>query len=330
MTTRSIFIKNATLIDFAWLGPQGPRGHSYSVDILWVGETDNAGMVMDFSAAKSLAKKVIDRDYDHRLWVTHSMVFNLLEPYPLTENTFVSNINSGNLQSDSFILSAPTQNICVFSDSFLSAEKNILDKLKIEKHISDTLKREFPASVKEIKITLNDAESISQPHYFSYTHSLPCHLGNCQRFHGHSYILEVFKKRDLCIESSKTIAAELNHCYFVSSRYLYETTECNKSMEILNALGIDYSSPEQMAKISTFTSANYVGSQGSFLCILPKKRVVSLPCESTIENLAQHIHERFQLNQEMTLVAYEGLGKGSIFPCTDFLREKSCTDTRYQ
>ena len=63
----SLFMRNFTVMDFAWLTPeQGIRGESYQVSAELWGEVDEKGFILDFGPCKKQMKQVVDSVLDHR------------------------------------------------------------------------------------------------------------------------------------------------------------------------------------------------------------------------------------------------------------------------
>jgi len=299
LNTTKIFIQDVTLLDCAILYPStGPKGKSWYVDITWEGFKDNNGVIFDFSLAKKSAKNTIDHEFDHKLLVNgNSIRFQsntqtiVIENYK--ENLFFA-INTYN--------NSVTR---ISKDTIAALDDNDLSLL--EKEIAQSILRNSPKNVKSVTVTLREHELNKNPNYFSYTHSLCHHYGNCQRFHGHSNIIEVFENGKLNLEKSTFAAKKLNNSYIISRSYVVDSWNTKLIQEI-----IDYC-PELLELKETVLAAQYKGTQGEVAIILPKENVFTLEQESTVENLAEFVYQLFSpQEQQIEIRAYEGLSKGAI------------------
>ena len=309
-TQRTIFVRNVTVLDCAVLFPDvGPRGRSWHVDVEWTGTTDNEGVVVDFGTAKKLAKSHIDQFYDHRLWVNSQCFIKNDSDRIIVK----SNCNSDDFNGV-FALSAPLSAVTVIENSSLSAlsfEDNLPDlgTEGVANQIAKTLLAVSPKNVSAIKVTLRTTDDAKGTHRFAYTHSLKQHDGNCQRFHGHSNIVEIFQNNKFSPLLSEQCASQLKNRYLINRSYIQENPATDAFLlELVASLkGIDVTNDHAFVR--------YDGNQGEVAIIVPRKMVCLLPEESTIENIANFMHTLMNLSETSHKVfAYEGLAKGSVFP----------------
>jgi 6-pyruvoyl-tetrahydropterin synthase len=274
-----IFIRQVTLLDCALLNPsRGPEGRSWYVDVAWQGHVDADGVVFDFGLAKKSAKATIDAWFDHRLLVEQTLVSS-----KKGRCTVESHFKTGR-----FLLDTYPDALALLPEGTLQAlwEKEDLGPLCAV--LAGAIASNGPENVTQVKVTLRENEDRHKPHYFHYTHSLRNHFGNCQRFHGHSNIVEVFDPEgNFNLEESQRARNFLHGKYLVSPEYVEQMTE-------------------HQAHVS------YQGSQGTVRLSLPQERLLLLKEESSIENICEHLNQELKLAPGWQVFAYEGLSKGAI------------------
>ncbi|BBH51983.1 6-carboxytetrahydropterin synthase [Fluviispira sanaruensis] len=296
-----IFIQNVTLLDCALFIPEkGPKGKSWYVDIVWEGEKDATGVLFDFSLAKKSAKSTIDHEFDHKLLVTASHI-----RFQSNSQIIVIGNNKSDTKESLFAINTYNNSVKKIARETLKALESD-DVSELEKEIANAILRNSPSNVKNVKVTLREDEKKKKENYFNYTHSLCHHYGNCQRFHGHSNIIEIFHKGKFDLARSAKAAKKLNNSYIISRNYLAEKWDSRLITELV----------EHCPEISDFKSeliaAQYKGTQGEVAVIMPKINTLALDCESTVENLAEYIRNQFVDDTDIEVRAYEGLAKGSI------------------
>lgn len=297
-----IFVRNVSVLDCAiWDLYSGPLGRSWNVDVEWQGATDSEGVVIDFSAAKKLAKDVIDSNFDHRLLVpknhTQSIDGGFVVCFPpLTTH-----------QSERFLLHTYESSLAVLrKEIFEEIAQNRLSLLEVE--IADSILKKSPKNVEKVKVSLSPHTQSGESHFFNYLHSLRLHQGNCQRFHGHSNTIEVFSKGSFNKDFSSTIAKRLDGKYLVADCYLREP--CTETLNALMPFLIDFELGE-----NAYTWVSYQGSQGVVSLRVPTHRLLIMPKESTIENIAEWVHSTcLDSDCSIEVRAFEGLHKGAIAP----------------
>lgn len=299
-----IFIRNVTVLDVAVLLPQiGPRGASWYVDVVLSGKKDDEGIVLDFSDAKSKLKKKIDSEFDHRLLCPLSLVKNTENKRVAIESFYKSLETEGPFGLDSYGEGIK----CLSDDIFVSLENNDTTKLELalSRYLTESLTAE--TAVLEVNVKLRSHEERNSNHFFSYTHSLKHHKGNCQRFHGHSNIVEVFREGALCTKTSTAAANLLANKYLVAADYVCE----KNTREYAAALEQFPSAKQSQVALSVL---KYEGSQGQVTVVLPTASVLIFPNETTIENISSFLHTSLRLDDTYQVFAYEGLMKGAISP----------------
>jgi 6-pyruvoyl-tetrahydropterin synthase len=193
---------------------------------------------------------------------------------------------------------------------FLNQNQNSL-----EFQIAKAVKQASPSNVTEVKIKLS--AHTPSPHYFSYTHSLRNHFGNCQRFHGHSNIIEVFVDDDLNFDLSLAAKELLADRYLVAKDYQSEFLD--PVFDRLKSYNLNYTNKgHRMSEHSPYAWVSYLGSQGAVHLVLPISKPIWLNDESSIENISAYVlaallNQQPQLKfQNIKVMAYEGLGKGAV------------------
>lgn len=302
-STTKIFIQDVTLLDCAILYPStGPQGKSWYVDVTWEGKKDQNGVLFDFSLAKKSAKSTIDHEFDHKLLVKPSSI-------RFQSNSQVIIISSFKEQENNSIFAINTYNNSVKKiarETLLALDKE--DVSLLEKEIAHAILRNSPENVTNVQVKLRPHEHHTKSNYFSYTHSLCHHYGNCQRFHGHSNIIEIYKKGSFDQEKSSYVAQKLNNSYIISRNYLVSNWNSKLVQQLIEHC------PEIPELKEKLIVAQYKGNQGEVAVIMPKENVFLLEQESTVENIAEFIKSFFQATeQEIEIRAYEGLAKGSIY-----------------
>ncbi len=298
-----IFIQDVTLLDCAILYPStGPQGRSWYVDVTWEGNKDHNGVLFDFSLAKKAAKSTIDHEYDHKLLVKPSSI-------RLQTNSQVIIVGNYKDNDQPSIFAINTYNNSVKKiarETLIALDKE--DVSLLEKEIAQSIFRNSPENVTNVFVKLRPHENYNKSNYFSYTHSLCHHYGNCQRFHGHSNIIEIYKNGTFDNDKSSFVAKKLNHAYIISRHYLVPHWNSKLIQELIEHC------PEITELKDSLIVAQYRGTQGEVAVIMPKENVFLIEQESTVENIAEFVKTLFQTTeQDIEIRAYEGLAKGSIY-----------------
>ncbi len=301
-----IFVQDATLLDCALLLPEiGPVGRSYAVDVLWEGETDSQGMVFDFAIAKRVAKQTIDQEFDHKILVKSSQIRYQDHDKVIVADSYVDPSEEKHLAF--FALNTYSQGVKKISretmKSFQSGDLSLL-----EKDMGQDILRHSPANVKNVHVTLRPHSFSQIPQGYSYTHNLCHHVGNCQRFHGHSSVLEIYKNGQLDVNVSHELAKKLNQKHIVSKSYVKDNWDHILFQEILQYC------PEIEENKEHLILLQHEGTQGVVATVLPKSAVVCLNRESTVENIAHYLYDLLGCDEGIEVRTFEGLCKGAIYP----------------
>lgn len=307
-----IFTQSVTSLDCAILAEgQLPFGKSWAVDIVWHGEKDQTGILIDFSIAKSLAKAIIDKTFDHKILTSQKLC-----PLATVEKVLLaSHPRSATLaEAHTFFGIFTFPNAIQFvSDSTLNQLKdNRCDELESE--ISQEVLKHCPKNIDRVHVKLRECEEQSNSNYFHYTHSLCHHKGNCQRFHGHSNIVNIYKNGSFENQLSTRIATQLNRKYLIHESYVVPCAQ-HDSFALLQEIF-----PHIEAFKEQLVGIDYEGNQGKNTLWLPKDHVIMLSAESTVENIAEYIWRQLISENLVTeeydieVHAFEGMSKGAICP----------------
>jgi 6-pyruvoyl-tetrahydropterin synthase len=286
-----LFIEHITILDCAFweidhkqsssFMAGKPKGKSWIVNCVLEGEADSNGILFDFGHAKKQVKKIIDEFFDHR--------------FLCPEGLIQTSQNYATFDTQNFYLRAPTQNFCVLKNSVFT-EENFYQN--VEKEIEKKILEHCPENITHVAICLEDEKFSAEFPECEYTHSLKFHTGNCQRFHGHSNGVRVLENHKIAIVETLKAANFIHGKYFVDLNYKLEGKK----------------NPSQKFCLEKYEHIFYESSQGFFELLLPSEKVVYFNSESTIENIAQFIHKNLNLPVTLSVMAFEGAYKGSVFP----------------
>ena len=297
----SIFVKNLTTLDVATLSKnKGLQGHSFNLSVEISGKKSRDGMLIDFKDLKSVIKKKIDKDIDHRIFATKSDGVSLGSHFSICKK----------INKDShIILHLPKKNF-FFIDNKTLTSTNKKTFCELSEKISTLLKKQFQNKL-QIKISLE--ESHKDANAFNYLHCLSFHEGHCKKLHGHGSTIRVYgKKGELLGPLSKKVSRMLHNKTIVSKGLLKKGNDLKKILNIINLKEI----PSYRELSSQNVTIFYTNPKGvDYLFSLPKKEAVLLGDESTIENISEHIFKLLSQTETLDIhkiVLHEGTQKGAI------------------
>lgn len=273
-----LFVDNLTVIDCSILdNERGLIGASWSVDIELAGELDKQSMVFDFSKVKRSIKQWIDQEVDHKL-----VVPSRFKNAQIGESDGQTSIEFTSNNGDLIQHSSPNTSLCLIDSKSISRKT-------VAKFVRHGLKDVLPSNVEDIKVTLRKEVGIG--HFYTYSHGLKKHDGNCQRIaHGHRSRIEIWKNGRRNRKLERKLASLWEDIYLGTSEDVSEYAH--------DRIQFDYTT-----------------EQGDFSLQLPEERVHIMECDSTVECIAEHvlgILESESPKGQFRVRAYEGIGKGAI------------------
>ncbi|MBV2129835.1 6-pyruvoyl trahydropterin synthase family protein [Arsukibacterium indicum] len=283
-----LFVNSLTVIDFSYLDLQrGMVGESYIVDAELHGSLDDTAMVFDFARVKKVIKQAIDQLVDHKLALpSHCSALSLTtEP--------ASTVVHYNSLRGTISLASP-------AEAFAAIPTHQINEQSVSLYLEQCIKPLLPANVECLKLSLR-AEA-STGFYYHYSHGLKKHDGNCQRIaHGHRSTIQIYTDGMLSPRLNKMWSERWQDCYLGTAADLCDAT----ALQVLSG------QPDAHC-------FRYQASQGWFELVIPESHCDILPCDTTVECLADYIAGELKAidnTKNYKVVAYEGVAKGAIAKC---------------
>jgi 6-pyruvoyl-tetrahydropterin synthase len=279
-----LFVRDLTVIDFSYLCQQrGLLGESYIVDVELHGDLDATSMVFDFGSVKKVIKKAIDQLVDHKLaypaqatCLTHRIEQDI--------DVLVWQSERGLIQ-----IASPAQ-AHVAIDTLAINEQSVAEFLVAQ------IKPLLPSNVQTLSFHLRAEKSAS--FYYHYSHGLKKHDGNCQRIaHGHRSTIEIYQNGMLSPRLNKYWTERWQDIYLATAEDQIAAEQCRYLKANTGDWCFQYQAP-----------------QGHFEITIPPAHCEIVPCDTTVECLADYIAAQLQQLEAASykVVAYEGVGKGAI------------------
>lgn len=279
-----LFVRDLTVIDFSYLCQQrGLLGESFIVDVELHGDLDQASMVFDFGLVKKVIKKAIDQLLDHKL--------------AIPALSTATQIIHGEVEQVQFHSARGLLQVASPAEAFAVIQSDKVDMASVIDFLTEQIKPLLPENVAKLVLQLR-TEQVSGFSY-QYTHGLKKHDGNCQRIaHGHRSTIQIFDNGMLSPKLGKYWSERWEDIYLATAE------------DKIDAAALKYLKAQNGALNFAYTSA-----QGYFEISLPESTCEVVPCDTTVECLAEYIaatlKESHQLNA-VKVVAFEGVGKGAI------------------
>jgi len=277
-----LFVDSLTVVDFSYLHPErGLLGESWLLDIELEGTLDSQGMVLDFGEVKKQVKQMVDDEFDHKLLIPLNYAqIELRKRGSRCEVTY-------RCQTGCTIRhSGPSSVSCLLDADDVTTQS-------VAKAIEMRLQPRLPENVSQIKINLRAEQRAGN--FYHVSHGLKHHAGNCQRIaHGHRSYIEIFENGKQSPALEAEWAARWSDIYIANQADLLEEKQLD---------GIAY------------YRFGYQSGQGEFELELPKAHCYLIDCDSTVENLAQHVADTLKREYplpDFVVRAFEGTGKGAI------------------
>lgn len=279
-----LFVNALTVIDFSYLcSKRGAVGESWIVDLTLHGKLNDESMVLDFGLVKKQIKGIIDECIDHKLAIPNTFDGEVVKH---ADHTTVDCY----FGEHHLAMSAPNQAYC-----FIDAPQ--VDEAAVIDFLIATITPQLPDNIDKIEIEVKPEHSKS--FFYHYSHGLKKHDGNCQRIiHGHR----------------SQIGINLNGM----SMPRLQKEWADKWQDIYLATAQDQI---QASKLKHITAKNndvcfaYTAQQGYFEMAISEARCDILPCDTTVECIANYLAGQVKQDNpecEVKITAYEGVAKGSI------------------
>ena len=273
-----LFVDNLTNVDFSYLCPQrGLVGETWLVQVSLSGEPDDEGMILDFGVVKRQVRDWLSEHLDHKL---------LIPVRAPQLRSFQAQEGVGYALEGAF----GTVECRAPAVAFAGVDAAAIDPAAAAEWARAALQEALPAgAVLRLEFI---TEAIDGP-FYHYSHGLKKHRGQCQRIaHGHRSKLEIWRDGKLWMDAMQSWAHRLQDSYFGTEQDICERSERHIAF-------------------------SYRAQEGQFYLRLPSTSCEILPCDTTVENIASHIHRKLSsgadgTGREIVVKAYEGLNKGAI------------------
>lgn len=279
-----LFVRDLTVIDFSYLCPQrGLLGESFIVDVELHGGLDATSMVLDFAHVKKLIKKAIDSLVDHKL------AYPALHPAVSKRQDGQTEILKLDSQRGPVQIASP-------ADAHVAIPAEKVDELSLTAFLQQQIKPLLPENVQQLLFVLRSEKA--NGFYYHYSHGLKKHDGNCQRIaHGHRSTIEIYQHNMLSPRLNKFWTERWTDIYLGTAEDQVQAADCQWLQPQDNSHFFRYQAP-----------------QGWFEIALPVSHCEIVPCDTTVECLAEYIANTLQALEPAAykVVAYEGVGKGAI------------------
>ena len=188
------------------------------------------------------------------------------------------------------------------AQAYALIDARAIDKASVTAYLEQEINRAMPDNVKKVSLTLRD-ENING-FYYHYTHGLKKHDGNCQRIaHGHRSKVQIFADSARIPRLEKLWSDRWEDIYLASEEDLVTPQDLRLSDKAKAVVDKDY------------VCSSYVSQQGRFDLAMRKEVTEVVPCDTTVECLAQYMANQIKVlepNAEIKVRAFEGVAKGAI------------------
>jgi 6-pyruvoyl-tetrahydropterin synthase len=295
----SLFVDDLTVIDFSYLdAKRGIVGESWIVDVVLEGELNDEGMVFDFGFVKKKIKAAIDEGFDHKFVVPRQLANVEVDEYH-EDGTDKINIIHKQENGEQLVYNSPREAVYLL-------DTESVDIAQVTPLLEAYLKTVVPDNVKTVSLTLRT--EIIEDAFYHYSHGLKKHQGDCQRIcHGHRSRIHVFVENERDTELEQYWADMWSDIYLITDEDI---------MGEFNVEGTDY------------IHLGYDAEQGRFELTIAAKRCDILNTDTTVELIAEYLAQKtaeIAVNHNVTVKAFEGVGKGAI--ASAYVKEEIAEET---
>ncbi len=272
-----LFVDQLTNVDFSLLdAKRGLIGETWLANFGLEGTLDEAGMVCDFGIVKSTLRKWLDDNLDHRLAIPVQSP-NLV--YSISDQTIdLTWTYPGGIIE----MHAPLQAVAMVPVTELT-------RPACAEWVATQVANSLPADIHTIDLDFTP-ENISSS-YYHYSHGLKKHDGNCQRIaHGHRSTIAIWVNDERSERLEQQWSERWRDIYLATREDLQSETD-------------------------QYFEFAYQAAQGEFRLKLPKSQCYLIDTDTTVENIAAHIHQQIKAHlptAHVKVKAFEGMGKGAI------------------
>jgi len=276
-----LFVEQLTVLDFSRLDRErGLVGESWIVDIELEGELDEQSMVLDFGAAKRLARDAVEEFADHKLLVPTRCGWLEINESAASGEVRIEAPAAG------LRLRSPGITVCR-----LDAAEVTMPALRAQ--LEAQVAAVMPANVRGVRVGLREESTAGA--YYHYSHGLKRHQGNCQRIaHGHRSRIEIYTEGRRNEHWERHWAERWRDIYLGSEEDLVAETRLGERPALRFA---------------------YRALQGEFELEIWRDRCELVPADTTVERLAAYIAAelvRMDPDTAFRVRAYEGVQKGAV------------------
>lgn len=276
-----LFVEQLTVLDFSRLDRErGLVGESWIMDLELEGTLDAQSMVVDFGAAKRLARDAAEALADHKLLV----------PARCGWLEIAESAASGEIRVEApaagLRLRSPGVAVCRLDASEITMPV-------LAAHLQACVAAAMPDNVAAVRVGLRE-ENIPGP-FYQYSHGLKRHAGNCQRIaHGHRSRIEIQVAGLRNEHWERYWARRWQDIYLGSREDLVAESELGGRPALRFA---------------------YRAQQGEFELEIWRERCELVPADTTVERLAEFMASelgRLDPDADFRVRAYEGVQKGAV------------------
>lgn len=279
----NMFIEDFTVLDHCFVDPvKGMLGGTFFVDAEVYGQTtEEEAVVIDFSQAKKVLKKVIDATADHR---------------------FVCPKHLAKVQEDGRIKVEFKQGYYIAPEkAFYFLDTSLYSLANLQSQLERDIMKEMPSNVSAIKLTLR-YEDFTGYNFYRYTHGLKTSSSEGCRRMGHGHINKIIIEQNG--ERRKDLEKEFSN--FIDGKHLCIKENIRSGETVQERVRINL--------LETTNNLHIEVCEGAFDLAFDKSSCLIMPYETTVENICKYIAEVFYKEvPNLVVKCFEGYKKGCVY-----------------